>query len=131
MLLSMSDDSRDSNKIHGNSTFNASNRFDEVLGALSNTQRRRIISYLQDEGPASKSEICHQLVAWEYDSEASEIPDQVVERVKMNLHHKHLPELKNTGLIEYDRRSKMVLVRDLPELAELCLEHCESADLSS
>jgi DNA-binding transcriptional ArsR family regulator len=109
--------------------FNASNRFDEILCAYSNTQRRRIISYLRNEGAASKREISHQLIVWEYDSEPSEVPDNVVERVKVDLHHKHLPELKDAGLIEYDRRSEMVLVRDLPELAELCLDHCKSADL--
>jgi hypothetical protein len=38
--------------------------------------------------------------------------------------------LKNK-IVGYDRRSEMVLVRDLPELAELCLDHCESADLPS
>ncbi|NKE38063.1 helix-turn-helix transcriptional regulator [Natronococcus sp. JC468] len=127
----MSDNPRDSDIIHGNSTFNASNRFDEILGTFSNTQRRRIISYLRDEGPAPKSEISHQLVAWEYDSKPSEVPDKAVERVKINLYHIHLPELKDAGLIEYDRRSETVLVRDLPELAELCLDHCESADLPS
>ncbi|ELY56263.1 hypothetical protein C491_14987 [Natronococcus amylolyticus DSM 10524] len=114
-----------------NYTVSVSHRSDEILSSLSNTQRRRVMLYLQQEGPASKSEIAHQLITWKYDSHSDEISDKAVKRVKMNLHHKHLPELKDAGLVEYDRRSEMVLVRDLPELAELCLDHCESADLPS
>lgn len=127
----MSDCSRKTDITSENVTFNASNRFDGILSTLSNTQCRRIISYLQSEGPASKGEIADQLVTWKCDSHPDEASDEVIERVKMNLHHKHLPRLKDAELIEYDRRSEMVLIRDLPELAELCLDHCESADLPS
>ena len=127
----MSDNHKPPDITHEDFTFSASHRFDEILSTLSNTQRRRIISYLQNEGPASKSEISHQLVAWEHDSPPSEVSDNAVKKVKVDLHHKHLPELKDAGLVEYDRRSEMVLVRDLPELAELCLDHCESVDLPS
>ena len=127
----MSDNSKDTNIKPEELTFNASDRFDEILSSLSNTQRRRIISHLQEEGPASQSEIAHQLVRWNYDSPPDEVSDKAVERIKINLHHEHLPQLEDAGLIEYDRRSKMLLVRDLPELAEVCLDHCESADLPS
>ncbi|MDG5818311.1 hypothetical protein QA609_05785, partial [Natronococcus sp. A-GB7] len=93
--------------------------------------RRRIISHLRYEGATDKSELIHKLVTWKYGSQPGEVSDEVVERVTLNLHHKHLPQLKDAKLIEYDRRSEKVVVRNLPELAELCLEHCESADLPS
>ncbi|MDG5821910.1 winged helix-turn-helix domain-containing protein [Natronococcus sp. A-GB7] len=127
----MSDKSKDTNINPEELTFNTSDRFDEILSSLSNTQRRRIISHLQEEGSASQSEIAHQLVRWNYDSPPDEVSDKAVERIKINLHHEHLPQLEDAGLIEYDRRSKMLLVRDLPELAEVCLDHCESVDLPS
>lgn len=127
----MSDNRRASDTTYENVTFSASHRFDEILSSLGNTQRRRIILYLQEAGPASKSEIAHQLMTWKCDSHPDEASEKAVKRVKINLHHKHLPELKDAGLIECDRRSEMVLVRDLPELAALCLDHCESADSPS
>jgi DNA-binding transcriptional ArsR family regulator len=127
----MSDNLSNSDMTYGNYTVSVSHRSDEILGSLSNTQRRRVMLYLQEEDSASKSEIVHHLITWKYDSHPDEVSDKAVKRVRIDLHHKHLPKLEDAGLIEYDRRSEMVLVRDLPELAELCLDHCESADLPS
>nr|WP_152421398.1 hypothetical protein [Natronococcus amylolyticus] len=87
--------------------------------------------YLQEEGPASKSEIVRHLITWEYNSHPGEVSNKAAQRVKIDLHHKLLPQLKDAKLIEYNKQSEMVVIRDLPELAELCLDHCESADLPS
>jgi hypothetical protein len=55
----------------------------------------------------------------------------VHDEIESNLHHKHLPQLKDARLIEYDERSEKLLVRNLPELAELNLDHCAAADIPS
>lgn len=127
----MSDNTKNSDNIRKDITFNASDQYSEVLNALADTQRRRIILYLQEEGPASQNEIAQQLVTWKHGRPYDEVSDTAIERVKIELHHKHLPQLEDAGLIEYDRRSKTLLVSHLPELAESCVDHTVSADIPS
>jgi hypothetical protein len=127
----MSDISKQPDKTHEDITFNSSGRSNEILSAISNTQRRRILLYVQEEGPTSQNEVAHQLAAWKYDSSPDEVADEAIERVKVDLYHKHLPQLKDARLIEYDERSEKLLVRNLPELAELNLNHCATADIPS
>jgi DNA-binding transcriptional ArsR family regulator len=127
----MSDNSKQPDKSCEVTTFNPSDRYDEILSALSHTQRRHILSYVQEEGPTSQNEVARQLAAWKYDSLPDEVADKAVERMKIDLHHKHLPQLKDARLIEYDERSEKLLVRNLPELAKLNLNHCAAADIPS
>jgi DNA-binding transcriptional ArsR family regulator len=122
--------SRDDKTLQG-AKFDGSQRFNEILTALSNTQRRRILYYLQETDSASQDEVADRLIAWKYDSPPDDDSDEAIERLKIELHHNHLPRLEELRLIEYDRRTEELLVRDLPELAEQCLEHCKSADLPS
>jgi DNA-binding transcriptional ArsR family regulator len=125
----MSDNAKSPDRSQEGSVFHTSDHFDEILNALGDANRRRIISLLQKNGPVSQKEVAHQLVAWKYDSTSEAVSDKAVEKAEIALHHNHLPKLEDANLIEYDRRSKTLLVRDLPELAELCLDHCESVDL--
>jgi DNA-binding transcriptional ArsR family regulator len=127
----VSDIPKRTDKNHEGITFNSSGRSNEILSAISNTQRRRILSYVQEEGPTSQNEVAHQLAAWKQDSPPDEVADEVVEKVKVDLYHKHLPKLKDAQLIEYDERSEKLLVRNLPELAEINLNHCAAADIPS
>jgi DNA-binding transcriptional ArsR family regulator len=127
----MSDNPKQFEGNYETAAFNTSDRFDEILSALSNTQRRRILSYVREEGPTSQNKIAYRLATWKHDSSPDEVADKAVERIESNLHHKHLPQLKDARLIEYDERSEKLLVRNLPELAELNLDHCAAADIPS
>ncbi|MDG5759383.1 hypothetical protein QA600_08515 [Natronococcus sp. A-GB1] len=127
----MSDIPNQSDKTPQDTNFDGNQRNSEILTALSNTQRRRILHYLREVDSASRDEVADRLIAWKHDSPPDDVSDETVERLKVELHHNHLPQLEGSQLIEYDRRSEELLVRDLPELAEQCLEHCETADLSS
>ena len=124
----MSDIPNRSDKTPQDTNFDGNQRNSEILTALSNTQRRRILHYLLEVDSASRDEVADRLIEWKYDSPPDDGSDEAVERLKVELHHNHLPQLEDSRLIEYDRRSEELLVRDLPELAEQCLEHCETAD---
>ncbi|WP_293028171.1 hypothetical protein [Natronococcus sp.] len=124
----MSDIPKKSDKTPQDTNFDGGQRNSEILTALSNIQRRRILHYLLEVDSASRDEVVHHLIAWNRDSPPDEVSDKAVERLKVELHHNHLPQLEDSQLIEYDRRSEELLVRDLPELAEQCLEHCKTAD---
>jgi hypothetical protein len=127
----MSDIFNRSDKIPQGVSFDENQRFNEILTALNNTQRRRILCHLQEVDSASQNEVVDQLIAWKRDSPPDNDSDEAIQRLKIALHHTHLPQFGESRLIEYDRRTEVLLARDLPELAEQCLEHCKPADLSS
>jgi DNA-binding transcriptional ArsR family regulator len=127
----MSDIPTQSDKTPQDANFDGSQRNSEILTALSNTQRRHILHYLLEVDSASRNEVAHRLTAWKRDSPPDDVSDEAVERLKIELHHNHLPRLEESRLVEYDRRTEELLVRDLPEPAKQCLEHCRPADLPS
>lgn len=99
-------------------------RFDEILSALADTDRRYILYYLREEGRASLTSVAQQVGAWKQECPPAEVKDEVVNDLEIRLYHTHLPRLEDMCLIEYDDRSKQMVFRDSPELVELCLDHC-------
>ncbi|WP_222913955.1 hypothetical protein [Natrinema sp. SYSU A 869] len=57
------------------------------------------------------------------------MPDEAIEEYKVMLFHHHLPKLREARLVEYDERSQQLLLRECPDLVEVCLEHCQEQDL--
>lgn len=106
-----------------------SQRFDDIFAALADSRRRYVLHYLQNEERGSMTDVARQVVAWEHEVPADEIPDEVISEIKLLLYHNHLPKLREARLVEYDERSEQLLFRDPPELVETCLEHCAKRDL--
>ncbi|MDG5759035.1 hypothetical protein QA600_06745 [Natronococcus sp. A-GB1] len=127
----MSDSNQRSDMIGGGGELCASDRIDEILRSLGDARRRRLISYVREQGPTSRTDAARQLAAWKNDTSPATLSDEAVERAEIALHHKHLPALEDARLVEYDSRSETLLVRDLPELAERCLECCGLAERSA
>lgn len=76
-----------------------------VFGALAHRRRRYALYYLRDHEQVQTDELARQIVAWERDVPADEVPAEASERVHAELVHSHLPKLEDYGLVEYDRRS--------------------------
>lgn len=93
------------------------------------TRRRCVLHYLQTERRASLTEIATQLAAREHEIPSAAMADEDRDDPKTRLYHDHLPTLHEMRLIEYDRRSETIVVRDPPALVDRCLEHCAPADL--
>lgn len=104
-------------------------RFDEILTALSDTHRRYALHYLQNEEQASLTETAKHVAAWKHDCPPTEIQDDRIDDLEIQLYHNHLPMLEEMCLVEYDDRSEQLVFRDPPELVELCLDHCADQDL--
>lgn len=104
-------------------------RADEILTALADARRRYVLYYLRDEKQASLAEIAKQIVAWEREASVDTVSDKTPEKIKVQLYHSHLPKLREASIVEYDDRSKQLVLRDSPELVELCLDHCAEHDL--
>lgn len=72
---------------------------DTVFDALSHPYRRRILTRLNDHNPRDEA-------SFSTDSVADEVDDD--ERVAIDVHHRHLPKLAESGFIEWDREANVV-----------------------
>lgn len=87
-------------------------RLDEVFRVLADRRRRYVLYYFEetDETVASLTELTDQLLTWENEwRDTDTVPDsQHRKKLRIELHHNHLPRLADTKLIEYDARSETV-----------------------
>ncbi|NHN48576.1 hypothetical protein G9464_13370 [Halostella sp. JP-L12] len=87
---------------------------------LADERRRAALSELSDrDGPASLTELAHA-VADRTEEGAASSPGEpdAVDRIRISLHHQHLPMLADAELIAYDVDRKVVYPTDLPETLE-------------
>ena len=91
-------------------------RLDEIFDALADSRRRHVLSYLSEKtgDVATLSELIAEVVARESNRERD---SEHYESVAIDLHHAHLPNLEEFGLIEYDERSQTVRYHERPRVA--------------
>lgn len=83
-----------------------SRQFDDgVVDALADARRRAVLRTLFDEESASLREVARGVARREHDGLPAE---GAVDRLKIALHHRHLPKLADVGLVEYERGSRTV-----------------------
>lgn len=90
----------------------SSDRVDEQLAVLADSERRAIVNYLREKGSATAS----------LDELAAVLePDSNRERdyVRVRLHHSHLPKLATTPLITYHPEMASVEYHGHPEFEAL------------
>lgn len=77
---------------------------DEAFHVLRNQRRRFALHALkQRDEPVELGDLAEQVAAWEYDVAPEELTAQQRKRVYNSLLQTHVPELEETGLVEYDR----------------------------
>lgn len=79
-------------------------------------QRRRYVLYYLDEADdpvVTVAELADHLCTWEreWDDRTAQSTDTHRENIRIALHHVHLPQMADRGLIEYDARSLTVRSR--------------------
>lgn len=90
------------------------------IDAIKSPFRQEILFYVADrDTPASRETLAKHLAAWEAEMNVGSVSAEERERIHVVLHHKHLPQLVDAGLIEYDQQD---LVVDLTEYAEKLLQ---------
>ena len=67
---------------------------------LSSSVRRNIVTTLHESGPITRPELTAALARKEGDDEGA--PEDAQRRMRIALHHNHLPRLADAGVIEYD-----------------------------
>ncbi|MFB6103926.1 MAG: hypothetical protein ABEJ57_02410 [Halobacteriaceae archaeon] len=90
---------------------------DDVFHVLRNRRRRYALHYLKrrEEAAAEIGEIADQVAAWENEISVPEVTSTQRKRVYNALQQTHLPELDDTGFVEYERGH----VELTPQAAEL------------
>lgn len=90
----------------------------DAFDLLADERRRAALSVLADRGePVDLSELAREVVDLTEDGLAGPSPD-AVDRMRVALHHQHLPKIADAGLIAYDIDRKAVYPTDVPETFE-------------
>lgn len=78
--------------------------WNDVFEALSDLRRRYVVDRLHSAGDAvTRETLSEEIAALERDASVADVPPEYVDRVRVSLHHVHLPKLASAGIVEYDR----------------------------
>ena len=91
--------------LRGRSLTAASRLFD----ILAQPRRRLVLAVLSEhDEPISVDELARLVVAEERASAPETVPETDVSRIRVSLHHSHLPVLSAMGVLEYDPNTRFV-----------------------
>lgn len=101
----------------------------DALYELLSHRRRRAILYRLDEreGPVAFSDLSEAIAIGETDSDDA-VPAETLQRVRISLHHVHVPKLSNADVVAFDRTERTV---ELLENGRAMLPHLEALDASA
>ena len=86
---------------------------ERVLQLLAEARNRQILTALHDAGRSlSIDELAERLGSGGDSADSPPDPETEFERVLISLHHDRLPRLDDAGLLEYDRETNRIVVRD-------------------
>lgn len=95
---------------------------DRIFDLLASRRRRYVVYQLNEAETAvvTLDELADQLVEWERDWDGRDDRERATyrDRVRVTLHHNHLPRLADAGLIDYDARSQTVRNWEEPSLKQ-------------
>lgn len=87
-------------------------QLDTLFRVLADNRRRYVLYCFEetDQTVVSLTDLAEQLVTWErqWDDTTDRSESKHRKRIRIALHHDHLPRLADANLIEYDARSEMV-----------------------
>ena len=84
---------------------------DVLFEALSDSRRRQIFAYMHtaEENSFHLDDLVQILASQQ--QELSTAANKQRERLKLSLHHNHLPKLDDSGIVEYDQRNHDIRYR--------------------
>lgn len=75
---------------------------------LADEQRRRVVAALDRVSTPTGIEALAASVVAGAEDDPEDVPDDRVERLAIELHHRHLPKLADAGLVAYDAEAHQV-----------------------
>lgn len=91
---------------------------EHVIRLVADERNRTILTILDDAGSLHVDELAERLVALESPVLDSSRYEAELERVRLSLHHNHLPKLAEAGVVEYDPEGNVVARRDATGVGE-------------
>lgn len=101
----------------------------DFFAVFANYRRRCALHHLREERCATLGAIARQIAAWERAYRSETDPEELVDRIEIELLHTHLPRLREVNLVEYDRQSSIVVYRDPPAIVSALLDLCTDRDI--
>lgn len=95
---------------------------DDVFNALSDARRRHALYYLREHESAPLDELADVIAGWLTVDRVMITTPKRRERIRINLHHVHLPMLDDIGFLAYDRDTNRVEISDLTDEAEALID---------
>lgn len=100
---------------------------DKYYAVLANQDRRILVRVLAEkDGPFDRSLLARWLVAAKHESPVSTVSECDVHQMVLELHHTHLPELIEAGLVEYTAQDHQIHPTDEISTAAHLLELSET-----
>lgn len=90
-------------------TRSRSNSRTDVLAALSNGRRRRILAALDRASPATEQELARLVAAAEREARPADVEREHVRSIRIDLRHAQLPALADADLVAWDRAEETVI----------------------
>lgn len=82
---------------------------DEVYNVMSSEHRRHALAVIASEPAAMNvSRLVEQLADRLKPEHTKAASDEALRRLRVSLHHRHLPKMVSAGLVEYDAESRTV-----------------------
>ena len=95
--------------------------------ALASPHRRRLLYYLLDREERTAAELASVLSGWEATATGTMYDSADRSSITLQLRHKHLPQLAETGLIAYDPDGDTVRLESLqPQVTHLIRQSVEA-----
>lgn len=95
---------------------------DDVFNVLSDARRRHVLYYLREHDAASLDELADVIAGWLTVDRVTITTPTRRDRIRINLHHVHLPMLDDIGFLAYDREAHCARLRDLSDEAEALID---------
>ncbi len=101
----------------------------QIHNVLRNDRRRETIRYLRQTGDSLAVDDLAEHIAT-LETGESPPPRNVRKSVYVSLHQTHLPKLDDLGIVEYDQRSKELVLNDRAREVEVYMEVVAEHDVS-
>lgn len=86
---------------------------DELFALLADERRQALIAVLAShDGPVDVNELTRAVAALETDDDVTDAHESDLRRIRLTLHHVHLPKMADYGVISYDPDRRTVMLAD-------------------
>lgn len=102
------------------------NSLTRYLEALAQPRRRYTLYYLYERNGGNIADLSTYILSCEQNGNETESDEKERNSIRTELHHNHLQQLEEAGLISYDERTGDVSLEDLPLPFLVLLGVCQS-----